>query len=173
MSIKINLIKKNINRPKWKLSSHIEYSFHLWGNAYKIHVLLTPELLNKGSSNLPVKLYILYGLTNKSILLLSNEVSPISKTLVNFESLCCKIDVSVFLIKEPIVLKNSWNSGEDNFTFSTTAWGFERILKAVFELMFSKLIKPSLSRDRNFFPLGLWQLNVLLGNGLINDTIFF
>ena len=31
-------------------------------------------------------------------LLLSKEVSPKSKTLVNFESLCCNMDMSIFFI---------------------------------------------------------------------------
>ena len=34
-------------------------------------------------------------------------------------------------------------------------------------------LKPSLSRDRSFIPLGLWQLHVLLADGLMNDRILF
>ena len=34
-------------------------------------------------------------------------------------------------------------------------------------------LKLSLSRDRCFIPLGLRKLNVLLGNGLMNDIIPF
>ena len=32
-------------------------------------------------------------------------------------------------------------------------------------------LKPSFNRDRRFIPLGLWQLNALLGDGVINDRI--
>ena len=47
------------------------------------------ELLNKGSLNLPVEmmLFIVASMI-KVFLLLSKEMSPKSKTLVNFESLC-------------------------------------------------------------------------------------
>ena len=80
----------------------------------------------------------------KVFLLLSKELSPKSKTLVNFESLSCNIDMSIFAIVgqsffrivgalEQIV-RTSFN-----FTFSTTAEGVERILKTVFELVFSKM----------------------------------
>ena len=55
-----------------------------------------------------------------------------------------------------------------NFTFSTTSEGFT----AVFELMLSTIIKPSLNHNRSFIPLGLLQLNVLLRHGLINDKSF-
>ena len=32
-------------------------------------------------------------------------------------------------------------------------------------------LKPSFNRDRRFIPLGLWQLNALLGDDVINDRI--
>ena len=72
-------------------------------------------------------------------LLLLKEVSPKSKTLVSFESLCLNMDMPIFL--------NSWNSGADSekfqlqlqLTFSTTAEVVERILKTVFNLVFSKI----------------------------------
>ena len=77
-------------------------------------------------------------------LLLSKEVSPKSRTLVNFESLNCNIDMSIFVIVgqsffrivgavEQIV-RTSFN-----FTFSTTVKWVERILKTVFELVFSEM----------------------------------
>ena len=50
-------------------------------------------------------------------LLLPKELSPKSKTLVNFESLCRNIDMSISLIvfrRGAIVLPNSWNSGADS-----------------------------------------------------------
>ena len=57
------------------------------------------ELLNKGSSNLPVELmFSIVASRIKVFLLLSEEVSPKSKTLVNFESLCCNMDMSIFSI---------------------------------------------------------------------------
>lgn len=60
-----------------------------------------------------------------------------------------------------------------NFTKSITAERVEKILGAVFELIFSKgdLIKPSSRQE--FYPFKLWQLKVLLGDGLINDKTFF
>ena len=52
------------------------------------------ELLNKGTSNLPVEMMkSIVESRTKVVLLLSKEVSPKSKTLVNFESLCCNIDM--------------------------------------------------------------------------------
>ena len=57
-----------------------------------------------------------------------------------------------------------------NFTFSTTAEEIEKILKTVFEFWW---LKPSLSRDRSLTLLGLRQLNVLLGDALMNDRILF
>ena len=84
--------------------------------------------------------------TKLFLLLLNEKKSLKSKTLVNLESFCCKIEIFIFftdLSGEPNVLPNSWNSREEmrtnfNSTFSKTADGVERILKAVFELMFSK-----------------------------------
>ena len=83
----------------------------------------------------------------KVFLLLLKEVSPKSKTLVKFKSLCCNIDMSIFFYSvqegqsffrivvtlEEIVRTNF------NFTFSTTAKGVKRIMKTVFELVFSKM----------------------------------
>ena len=106
------------------------------------------ELLNKGSSNLPVEMmYCIVPLRIKVFLLLLKEVSPKSKTLVKFKSLCCNIDMSIFFYSvqegqsffrivvtlEEIVRTNF------NFTFSTTAKGVKRIMKTVFELVFSKM----------------------------------
>ena len=54
------------------------------------------ELLNKGLSNLPVEMMqSIVASRIKVLLLLSKEVSPKSKTLVNFESLCCNMDMSI------------------------------------------------------------------------------
>ena len=72
---------------------------------------------------------------------------PKSKTLVNFESHCCNMNVSIFFIgvqegqsffqivgtMEQIVRANL------NFTFSTNAEGLERNLKTVIKLVFSKM----------------------------------
>ena len=46
----------DVNSFKEKFSSHIEYSFHFWRNAYKSHVFLSQEMLNKGSLILPVEI---------------------------------------------------------------------------------------------------------------------
>ena len=80
----------------------------------------------------------------KVFLLLSKEVSPKSKTLANFESLSCNIDMSIFVIVSQSffqivgaleqIVRTSFN-----FTFSTTAEWVETILKTVFELVFSKM----------------------------------
>ena len=80
-------------------------------------------------------------------LLFSKKVLPKSKTLVNFESLSCSIDMpisiivfrraqSFFRIFGPVdqIVRTSFN-----FTFSTTGEGVKRILKTVFELVFSKM----------------------------------
>ena len=57
------------------------------------------ELLNKGSSNLPVEMMQSIVASRVNVfLLLSKEVPPKSKTLVNFESLCCNMDMSIFFI---------------------------------------------------------------------------
>ena len=57
------------------------------------------ELLNKGSSNLPVEMMqSIVASRIKVFLLLSKEASPKSKTLVNFESICCNIEKSIFFI---------------------------------------------------------------------------
>ena len=56
-SIKLNPINNmDVNSFKEKFSSHIEYSFHFWRNAYKSHVFLSQEMLNKGSLILPVEI---------------------------------------------------------------------------------------------------------------------
>ena len=79
-------------------------------------------------------------------LLLSKEVPPKSKMLVNFESLfeyrhfnifySVQEGQSFFRIVETVeqIVRTIFN-----FTFSTTADGDERILKTVFELVFSKM----------------------------------
>ena len=46
----------DVNSFKEKFSSHIEYSFNFWRNAYKSHVFLSQEMLNKGSLILPVEI---------------------------------------------------------------------------------------------------------------------
>ena len=80
-------------------------------------------------------------------LLLSKEMSPKSKTLVNLESRCRNINVSILFIGvqegqsffgivgtvEQIVRASL------NFTFSANAEGVERNLKTVFKLVFSKM----------------------------------
>ena len=60
-----------------------------------------------------------------------------------------------------------------NFTFSTTAEGVRESWKLCLNLCSLRWLKPSLSRDRSFIPLGLWQLNALLADGLMNDRILF
>ena len=82
----------------------------------------------------------------KVFLLLSKEVSPKSKTRVNFESLCCNMDMSIFFNAQEgqsffqivgaveQIVRTSFN-----FIFSTTAKGVEIIFKTVFELVFSKM----------------------------------
>ena len=80
----------------------------------------------------------------KVFLLLSKEVSPKSKTLVNFESLSCNIHMSIFVIVGQSFLRIVGAVEQTvrtifNFTFSTTAKWVERILKTVFELVFSKM----------------------------------
>ena len=56
-SIEFNPINNmDVNSYKEKISSHIEYSFHFWRNAYKSHVFLSQEMLNKGSLILPVEI---------------------------------------------------------------------------------------------------------------------
>ena len=60
-----------------------------------------------------------------------------SKTLVNFELLCCNMDVLFFQIVETVeqIVITSFN-----ISFSTTAEWVERKLKTVLELVFSKMI---------------------------------
>ena len=87
-----------------------------------------------------------------------------------------------------------------SFTFSTAADCVGKILKTAFEPMFSKItlrekcpntefflvhiflysywirrftIKPRLSCDRSFIPLGSWKLNMLLRDSLMNFRIPF
>ena len=82
----------------------------------------------------------------KVFLLLSKEVSLKNKTLVNYEiPLLQNRHVNNFCVHEgQSFLLNSWAVKQIvrtnfNFTFSTAAEGVERILKTVFELMFSKM----------------------------------
>ena len=79
-------------------------------------------------------------------LLLSKDVSPKNKTLLNFESLCCNMDMSIFYsVQEGQSFFRVVGTVEQkvrtsfNFIFSTTAEGVERILKTVFELVFSEM----------------------------------
>ena len=74
-------------------------------------------------------------------------MSPKSKMLVRFESLCYKIDISIIFdsVQEGQSFFRIVGTVEEivrtslNFTFSTTTEGVETILKTVFELMFSKI----------------------------------
>ena len=77
----------------------------------------------------------------KVFLLLSREVPPKSKALVNFKSLC-------------------W-------------FEMQPFPKLCLNLCSLSWLKPSLSRGRSFIPLRLWQLSVLLADGLMNDKILF
>ena len=66
--------------------------------------------------------------------------------LVNLESLCCKIDVNIlYSIQEGQLFFRIVDTMQKivgasfNFTFSTTVEEIERILKAVLELLLSKM----------------------------------
>ena len=45
--------------------------------------------------------------------------------------------------------------------------------KLCLDLCSLRWLKPIFGRDRSFIPLRLWQLNVLLGDDLMNDRIRF
>ena len=113
----------------------------------------------------------------KVLLLLSKEVSPKSKALVNFESLSCNMDMSIFLI----VLRRANRSSEWLEQWSRS-WEIVSIspfpqpqkgLRESWKLCSLRWLKPSLTRDRRFIPLGLWKLNMLLADGLMNYRILF
>ena len=60
---------------------------------------VSQELLNEGSSNLPVEMMqSIVASRIKVFLSLSKEVLPKSRTLVNSESLCSNMDMPIFFI---------------------------------------------------------------------------
>ena len=68
------------------------------------------EILNKGSSNLPLEMiYSIVASRIKVILLLSKEVLQRKGQL---ESLCCNLDMPIVLLvfRRAIVHPNSWNN---------------------------------------------------------------
>ena len=77
------------------------------------HILLSQEFFNKGS--LPCEfIYFIVASRIKVFLLLSNEVPPKVKTLLNLESLCFKTDMSIFSIEFRRANGSSEYSGESN-----------------------------------------------------------
>ena len=77
--------------------------------------------------------------------LLSKVLSPRSKALINFASLCYGHVNTFYSIQEGQSFFRIVETVEQfvrtsfNFTFSTTAEGVESILKTVFELLFYKM----------------------------------
>ena len=61
-----------------------------------------------------MRIYLFHSGMKKVFLLLSNEVPPKVKTLLNLESLCFKTDMSIFSIEFRRANGSSEYSGESN-----------------------------------------------------------
>ena len=132
------------------------------------------ELLNKSLSYLPVEMIssIMASRLKLFLFLLKKSVMKKWNALERFRiTLLCKRHANIFYRVQE---RQSffWINGKVekiirislNFTRNTIVEGVERILKAVFDLCSPRWLKPSVSSDISFFPSGLRQLSMLLGD---------
>ena len=121
----------NVEHPK--LEAILNKGFHLRCNAYKSYIYV----LNKGSSNLPVQIMQSIVVSRiKEFLLLLKEISPKSKTLVNFVSLFCKIDMPVFFVRFRRVHRSIFYL--DYFLLFHYPWNYENMGKFTIYYLKSK-----------------------------------